>query len=129
MDFPDVTQFISEMSHGSSFLAKMLSETRLHHQPHSAICCTTWEDTMADQKPPPPPEGQARERLDQKPPLLPEGQTRERLDTLPESMINLTLLDPARWGWTAAGGVADLLPPHEVRACFVKEDTALPGVF
>jgi hypothetical protein len=29
--------------------------------------------------------------------------------------VNLTLLDPARWGWTAAGGVADLLPPHEVR--------------
>jgi hypothetical protein len=29
--------------------------------------------------------------------------------------VNLTLLDPARWGWTAAGGVVDLLPPHEVR--------------
>jgi hypothetical protein len=29
--------------------------------------------------------------------------------------VNLTLLDPARWGWTAAGGVTDLLPPHEVR--------------
>jgi hypothetical protein len=28
--------------------------------------------------------------------------------------INLALLDPARWGWTAAGGVADVLPPHEV---------------
>jgi hypothetical protein len=28
----------------------------------------------------------------------------------------LALLDPPRWGWTATGGVADLLPPHEV--CF-----------
>lgn len=29
--------------------------------------------------------------------------------------INRTLLDPSRWGWTAGGGVADLLTPHEVR--------------
>lgn len=32
-----------------------------------------------------------------------------------ENLINLALLDPPRFGWTAAGGVADLLPPHEVR--------------
>lgn len=31
-----------------------------------------------------------------------------------ENTINLALLDPARFGWTASGGVADLLPPHEV---------------
>lgn len=31
-----------------------------------------------------------------------------------EIAINLTLLDPPRFGWTAAGGVADLLHPHEV---------------
>jgi hypothetical protein len=31
-----------------------------------------------------------------------------------ESLMNLTLLDPPRWGWTAVGGVADLLSPHEV---------------
>ncbi|CAB9499372.1 Nucleosome-remodeling factor subunit NURF301 [Seminavis robusta] len=30
-----------------------------------------------------------------------------------ESMMNMMLLDPPRWGWTAMGGVADLLPPHE----------------
>ena len=33
----------------------------------------------------------------------------------PESMMNLSLLDPPRWGWTAIGGVADVLTPHEVR--------------
>lgn len=32
-----------------------------------------------------------------------------------ETSINLSLLDPARFGWTAAGAVADLLSPHEVR--------------
>ncbi|KAL3910855.1 MAG: hypothetical protein SGARI_001925, partial [Bacillariaceae sp.] len=31
----------------------------------------------------------------------------------PESMMNLSLLDPPRWGWTAIGGVADVLTPHE----------------
>jgi len=30
-----------------------------------------------------------------------------------ESLMNLTLIDPPRWGWTALGGVADLLTPHE----------------
>lgn len=31
-----------------------------------------------------------------------------------ENSINAALLDPPRFGWTAAGGVADLLPPHAV---------------
>ena len=31
-----------------------------------------------------------------------------------ESAINLTVLDPPRFGWTAAGGVAEVLTPHEV---------------
>lgn len=31
-----------------------------------------------------------------------------------EAMMNLSLLDPPHWGWSAAGGVVDLLPPHEV---------------
>lgn len=31
-----------------------------------------------------------------------------------ESAFNLPLLDPSRWGWTASGGVAELIPPHEV---------------
>ena len=39
-------------------------------------------------------------------------------DVRTENMVNLTLLDPPRWGWTAAGGVADLLSPHEVRFPF-----------
>jgi hypothetical protein len=29
--------------------------------------------------------------------------------------MNLSLLDPPRWGWAAVGGVADLLTPQEVR--------------
>jgi hypothetical protein len=55
-----------------------------------------------------------------------QGSAQDRPDTLGESMINLTLLDPARWGWTAAGAVADLLPPHEVRACLRKMILFLP---
>lgn len=31
-----------------------------------------------------------------------------------ESMMNLALLDPPRWGWPALGPVVDLLTPHEV---------------
>ena len=32
-----------------------------------------------------------------------------------ESALNLTLVDPDRYGWTAAGGIADLATPHQVR--------------
>jgi hypothetical protein len=28
--------------------------------------------------------------------------------------VNLALLDPAKWGWSAGSGIADLLTPHEV---------------
>ena len=40
---------------------------------------------------------------------------REESDGLPcaESLMNLSLLDPSRFGWTAVGGIADLLTPHE----------------
>jgi hypothetical protein len=31
-----------------------------------------------------------------------------------ESIHNLALLDPPRYGWTAAGSIADLFEPHEV---------------
>ena len=31
-----------------------------------------------------------------------------------ESVVNLALLDPPRWGWTALGGISDILLPHEV---------------
>jgi hypothetical protein len=30
-----------------------------------------------------------------------------------DSLANLSLLDPPRWGWSALGGITDLLPPHE----------------
>jgi hypothetical protein len=30
--------------------------------------------------------------------------------------MNLALFDPPRWGWTAIGGIADVLPPHEVNS-------------
>jgi hypothetical protein len=33
-----------------------------------------------------------------------------------DTIMNLALSDPPRWGWTAAGTLADLLPPHEVSA-------------
>lgn len=36
------------------------------------------------------------------------------VDTNAETMMNLALLDPPRWGWSAAGGIVDMLPPHEV---------------
>jgi hypothetical protein len=34
------------------------------------------------------------------------------------SELNRMVLDPPRFGWTAVGGVADVLPPHEV--CCIK---------
>jgi len=43
-----------------------------------------------------------------------EGETPSTCERTAESAINLTLLDPPRFGWTASGGVADLLHPHEV---------------
>jgi hypothetical protein len=38
-------------------------------------------------------------------------------DRYVENSINLSLLDPPRFGWTVAGGVGDVLPPHQVRIC------------
>jgi hypothetical protein len=38
-----------------------------------------------------------------------------------EAVMNMTLFDPPRWGWTAVGGIADLLSPHEV-SFFFKMD-------
>eukprot|EP00536_Pseudo-nitzschia_multiseries_P004004 jgi/Psemu1/237178/estExt_Genewise1.C_640045 len=39
-----------------------------------------------------------------------------------EMAMNRALYDPPRWGWTALGGIADVLSPHEVRslAAFVR---------
>ena len=36
-------------------------------------------------------------------------------DAYAETVMNMTLYDPSRWGWTALGGIADVLSPHEVR--------------
>jgi hypothetical protein len=36
-------------------------------------------------------------------------------DIYEENCINLSLLDPARYGWVALGGIADVSTPHEVR--------------
>lgn len=33
-----------------------------------------------------------------------------------ESLCNLALLDPCKWGWAALGGIVDILPPHQVRS-------------
>lgn len=40
--------------------------------------------------------------------------TNANMDLNAETMMNLSLLDPPHYGWTAAGGIADLLPPVEV---------------
>lgn len=29
--------------------------------------------------------------------------------------VNFALLDPAKWGWSVGGGIADLLTPQDVR--------------
>ena len=45
------------------------------------------------------------------------GRLPQQLSDSPENaytIMNLALVDPARWGWTAAGTLVDLLPPHEV---------------
>jgi hypothetical protein len=36
------------------------------------------------------------------------------MDVTAESMMNLSLLDPPKYGWSAAGGIVDVLPPVEV---------------
>ena len=38
-------------------------------------------------------------------------------DIYEENCINLSLLDPARYGWMALGGIADVSTPYEVRCC------------
>ena len=35
-------------------------------------------------------------------------------DSCAEIVMNMALYDPPRWGWTALGGMADVLTPHEV---------------
>lgn len=50
------------------------------------------------------------------PPLPPSLQPPQDFDCeYAERVMNMSLFDPPRWGWTAVGGVADLLSPHEVR--------------
>ena len=42
--------------------------------------------------------------------VLPEN------DVYEENCINLSLLDPTRYGWMARGGIANVTTPHEVRS-------------
>eukprot|EP00554_Chaetoceros_debilis_P004125 CAMPEP_0194092466 /NCGR_PEP_ID=MMETSP0149-20130528/46829_1 /TAXON_ID=122233 /ORGANISM="Chaetoceros debilis, Strain MM31A-1" /LENGTH=100 /DNA_ID=CAMNT_0038777417 /DNA_START=87 /DNA_END=386 /DNA_ORIENTATION=- len=30
-----------------------------------------------------------------------------------DTLVNLALTDPPRWGWSANGGIVDVLTPHE----------------
>ncbi len=46
------------------------------------------------------------------PQQLPASETQ---DSFAEISMNKALYDPPRWGWTALGGIADVLSPHEVR--------------
>ena len=45
-----------------------------------------------------------------------------------ESWMNLTLTDPPKWGWTAVGGIADVLSPHEVRGFFVLDPSICAAI-
>lgn len=36
-------------------------------------------------------------------------------DHFVENSMNLSLLDPSKFGWAALGGVGEILPPHQVR--------------
>jgi hypothetical protein len=53
---------------------------------------------------------------DEAPSKLPQQQSAVsgHADEHADTIVNLALSDPPRWGWTAAGTLADLLPPHEV---------------
>ena len=37
------------------------------------------------------------------------------LDVSLEANFNLSLIDPAKWGWSAGGKVVEVQTPHEVR--------------
>ena len=55
------------------------------------------------------PESRSSSSLPQQPPAPKED------DIFAEILMNRSLYDPPRWGWTALGGIADVLSPHEVR--------------
>ena len=38
-----------------------------------------------------------------------------------EAMLNLALLDPPKWGWSAFGGITNVCTPHEVRTYVYSE--------
>ena len=42
-----------------------------------------------------------------------------------EIVMNMTLYDPPRWGWTAVGGISDVLSPHEVRYLILRRSLIL----
>ena len=48
------------------------------------------------------------------PPSTQRLQSSRENDMFAESLMNKALYDPPRWGWTALGGIADVLSPHEV---------------
>ena len=71
---------------------------------------------------------QSRNRNDENPGVLPQSLPPSSLpqqspplqedDIYAETAMNMSLYDPPRWGWTAVGGIADVLSPHEVRYLF-----------
>lgn len=36
-----------------------------------------------------------------------------------DTLLNLTILDPAKYGWSVLGGIQNVCPPHEVRCCYI----------
>ena len=58
------------------------------------------------------------------------GNLPQQPSVVPENaytIMNLALVDPPRWGWTAFGPLVDLLPPHEVSRLARRADSS--GVF
>ena len=49
-------------------------------------------------------------------PLPRQSHPSEENSAFAEIIMNRALYDPPRWGWTALGGIADVLSPHEVRS-------------
>jgi hypothetical protein len=47
-----------------------------------------------------------------------------------DALLNLTILDPAKYGWSVLGGIRNVCPPHEVRCyCTLNDEFAMTCYF
>lgn len=72
---------------------------------------------------PSPSNGTMSNQVDEQDGEKPRSQS-SAIATCADSLMNLSLLDPPRWGWPAVGAVTDLLVPHEVRCDWMGMSTA-----